>query len=58
MKEDITNRPEAEEALDAELIEEHVNTAPPDELKAGAKVDKVHCPKGCGRKSRRLKSQP
>jgi len=46
MKENITNRPEAEDALDAELIEEHVNTAPPDELKAGAKVDESPLPKG------------
>jgi len=28
------------------LIEEHVNTAPPDELKAGAKVDESPLPKG------------
>ncbi len=46
MKEDVTNRPDAEEALDAELIEEHVNTAPPDELKPSAKVDTSPLPKG------------
>lgn len=46
MKEDITNRPDAEEALDAALIEKHVNTAPPDETKAGAKVDTSALPKG------------
>jgi hypothetical protein len=46
MKENITNRPDAEEALDAELIEEHVNTAPPDELKADAKIDTSPLPKG------------
>jgi hypothetical protein len=43
MKEDITNRPDAEEALDAELIEKHVNTAAPD---ADAKVDASALPKG------------
>ncbi len=46
MKEDVTNRPDAEEALDAALIEEHVNTAPPDELKPDAKVDTSPLPKG------------
>ena len=45
MKENITNRPDAEEALDAELIEKHVNTAPPDELK-DAKIDTSPLPKG------------
>lgn len=45
MKENITNRPDAEEALDAELIEERVNTAPPDELK-DAKIDTSPLPKG------------
>jgi len=46
MKENITNRPAAEDALQAELIEEHINTAPPDELKPGAKIDTSHLPKG------------
>jgi hypothetical protein len=45
MNENITNRPDAEEALDAELIEKHVNTAPPDELK-DATVDTSALPKG------------
>jgi len=45
MKEDITNRPDAEEALQAKLIEEHINTAPPDELKDG-KIDTTALPKG------------
>ncbi len=46
MKENITNRPDAEEALDAELIEEHVNTAPPNELKSDATIDTSPLPKG------------
>jgi hypothetical protein len=46
MKENITNRPDAEEALDAELIEKHVNTAPPDELTSDAKIDTSALPKG------------
>jgi hypothetical protein len=45
MKENITNHPDAEEALDAELIEKHVNTAPPDKLNA-AKIDTSPLPKG------------
>ena len=45
MKENITNRPDAEDALDAELIEEQINTAPPDGLK-DAKVDTSPLPKG------------
>ena len=46
MNENITNRPDAEEALDAELIEKHVNTAPPDEVKSDGKVDTSSLPKG------------
>ena len=46
MKENITNRPAAEDALQSELIEEHVNTAPPDEFKPDAKVDESALPKG------------
>jgi hypothetical protein len=46
MKENITNRPAAEDALQAELIEEHVNTAPPDEFKPDSKVDTSALPKG------------
>jgi hypothetical protein len=46
MKENITNRPDAEDALDAELIEEHINTAPPDELKPDTKVDTSPLPTG------------
>jgi hypothetical protein len=46
MKENITNRPDAEEALDTELIEKHVNTAPPNELKSDAKIDTSPLPKG------------
>jgi len=46
MNENITNRPEAEEVLQTELIEEHVNTAPPEELKPDAKLDTSPLPKG------------
>ncbi len=46
MKENITNRPDAEEALDAKLIEERVNTAPPDELKTDGKIDTSPVPRG------------
>jgi hypothetical protein len=46
MKENITNRPAAEEALQTELIEEHINTAPPDALKPSAKIDTSSLPKG------------
>jgi hypothetical protein len=46
MKENVTNRLDAEEALDAELIEERVNTAPPDELKTDGTIDTSPLPKG------------
>ena len=46
MKENITNRPDAEDALNAELIEEHINTAPPEELKPDAKIDTSSLPTG------------
>jgi hypothetical protein len=46
MKENITNRPTAEDALQAELMEEHINTASPDASKPGAKIDTSPLPKG------------
>ena len=46
MNENITDRPAAEDALQAELIEEHINTAPPDGLKADTTLDESPLPKG------------
>jgi hypothetical protein len=46
MKENITNRPDAEEALQAELTEEHAHPAKPEELKPNASVDTSPLPKG------------
>jgi hypothetical protein len=46
MKENITNRPDAEETLQAELTEEHAPPSQSEGLKPDANVDTRPLPKG------------
>jgi hypothetical protein len=46
MKENITNRPDLEEALQTKLIEEHVDQPRPEKLKPLVKVDETPFRKG------------
>jgi hypothetical protein len=46
MKENITNRPDLEEALQTNLIEEHLHQARSEELTRDARIDETPLPKG------------
>jgi hypothetical protein len=46
MKENITNRPDLEEAPQTNLVEEHLHQARSEELTRGARIDETPLPKG------------